>query len=230
MKKINKFFRRVRSIFRLKTRAQRVIKARSVYHNLLNEYMQQGDPAFIIACEADKLHKLAEPYIEKKSDVKLNDFDFVSEEPYMTNVDAFSASTIESPGPGGNSNIDFTPKSFKSKVMYELIDPDFEDSLACCLTHGAIKYGAYSWREVDPMYYFSALQRHLNKSRRAYMNHEVLSQLDKDSGLLHVDHLATNAMFLHYFLQQQSCLLRDTYAKNKQDKLYMKVRKYDGLR
>lgn len=52
-----------------------------------------------------------------------------------------------------------------------------------------------SWKKVDPMDYFEAIQRH--KTCLDDGEH-----FDIESGELHIDHIATNCMFLKYFYNE----------------------------
>ncbi len=59
------------------------------------------------------------------------------------------------------------------------------------MTYGSIKYGANSWQDLPNFEdrYKGALLRHLFK----YLQGETI---DKESGFSHLQHLATNALFL----------------------------------
>ena len=67
------------------------------------------------------------------------------------------------------------------------------EGVARVLTFGARKYKAHSWREVDEGLdrYWSAMERHLNEI--AKHGHD---SRDLESGELHIDHVATNVLFL----------------------------------
>ena len=64
------------------------------------------------------------------------------------------------------------------------------------LTFGAQKYAANSWQEVENAEerYRDALYRHL----AAIEQYGIMSK-DDESGLLHIFHVATNALFLSHF-------------------------------
>jgi hypothetical protein len=77
-----------------------------------------------------------------------------------------------------------------NKLMYELVPPTALEGLVRVLTHGAVKYAPENWRKVVPIErYYAALMRHLEAVRKGEM-------IDPDSGLLHMDHVMCNAMFL----------------------------------
>lgn len=70
--------------------------------------------------------------------------------------------------------------------------------VAAVLTYGARKYAEDSWQQVPDGYkrYEDALDRHLNawKAREDF---------DPESGLLHLGHIACNALFLCHFAIQR---------------------------
>lgn len=74
--------------------------------------------------------------------------------------------------------------------MVELVDPSFILGVASVLTHGAKKYEPNNWRKGLPWtrIYASTL-RHL-------LLWATGEDKDKDSGLSHLSHAATNLMFL----------------------------------
>lgn len=67
------------------------------------------------------------------------------------------------------------------------------EGVARVLTFGAQKYAAHSWREVaeGETRYLASLDRHIN----AIAIHGPAAR-DEESGLLHIDHVACNALFL----------------------------------
>lgn len=73
----------------------------------------------------------------------------------------------------------------------ELIPTSAFNSLGRVLTHGANKYGAHTWQDVEWDRYVGALIRHLV----AFM--EDPTGYDADSGLPHSEHLLANAVFLN---------------------------------
>jgi hypothetical protein len=72
--------------------------------------------------------------------------------------------------------------------------------VAKVLTFGAQKYAAHSWREVPEGVdrYWSALERHLNE-----IGTHGLDSRDEESGLLHIDHVGCNVMFLSELIRTQ---------------------------
>jgi len=90
-----------------------------------------------------------------------------------------------------------TPAGLKyddNKLRYTLIPPVALKGLAEVLTFGAAKYAPDNWKYVEngKVRYLDALYRHLE----AYRSGEIL---DPESGLSHLKHILTNAVFLLYF-------------------------------
>lgn len=80
------------------------------------------------------------------------------------------------------------------KVRHELLMsgcPKALDGIAKVLTFGATKYEAHSWKTLDNAKerYTGALYRHLNAVEQG-------EELDPESGLSHMYHVACNALFL----------------------------------
>lgn len=71
------------------------------------------------------------------------------------------------------------------------------------LTFGAIKYEAHSWREVDEGIdrYWSAMERHMNE-----IAIHGLDARDAESGLLHIDHVNCNGMFLSELIRKHHAI------------------------
>jgi hypothetical protein len=67
------------------------------------------------------------------------------------------------------------------------------EGIAKVLTFGAAKYEAHSWRNVEEGVdrYWSAMERHMNEIAK----HGPEAR-DEESGLLHIDHVNTNGLFL----------------------------------
>ena len=82
----------------------------------------------------------------------------------------------------------------KGKVRMDLLPFDCLTEIAKVLTFGAEKYKENSWQTVKNRYerYRGSLLRHM----AAMQAGEIL---DKESGLSHAAHLATNAMFILWF-------------------------------
>lgn len=72
--------------------------------------------------------------------------------------------------------------------------------IANVLTFGAKKYAAHSWKEVDEGIdrYWSAMERHLNE-----IGTHGMDSRDEESGLLHIDHVGCNVMFLAELIRKQ---------------------------
>ena len=84
-------------------------------------------------------------------------------------------------------------KHDKDKVRTDLIEPDFIIEVAKVLTHGANTYGDWNWSQLENGIdrYYAALLRHI----LSWRNGEVY---DKETGLHHLSHAATNLMFIQY--------------------------------
>ena len=81
-------------------------------------------------------------------------------------------------------------KHDSEKPRTELLPPTALVEVSKVLAHGAEKYEAHNWRQVDDRErYTGACLRHL----LAHMSGE---DVDPDSGLPHLAHLACNALFL----------------------------------
>jgi hypothetical protein len=83
----------------------------------------------------------------------------------------------------------------EGKPRVDLVDPDFVLELSKVLTMGADKYGPYNWaRGMAWSRPTAALQRHLAAWQKG-------ENIDPESGLSHLAHVAANVMFLMYFQQ-----------------------------
>ena len=84
------------------------------------------------------------------------------------------------------------------KLLISLVQPEFIKGVAEVLTFGANKYAPNSWQSVPDAKrrYEDALYRHWLD----YLSGEIR---DKESGLEHLKHLATNAMFLLYLTNKK---------------------------
>jgi hypothetical protein len=81
----------------------------------------------------------------------------------------------------------------QDKIMVSLVDPDFILGVGDILTFGAKKYAKNNWQKnTDIDRYKDSTMRHM----LAYLSGELY---DDDSGKPHLDHIATNVMFLRYF-------------------------------
>ena len=96
-----------------------------------------------------------------------------------------------------------------NKPRFDLIDPEFELTMAIILTQGAKTHGEYSWQTLAraEARYTAALKRHVNAMHRGEF-------LDPDSGQSHAGHIAVNAMFLDWFqrMRQQRIELEAAIA------------------
>ena len=85
-------------------------------------------------------------------------------------------------------------KDTTGKAPWHLVDLKALEGIAFVRAYGNKKYAPDSWKYVENavVKYKDALMRHLV----CLYNGEVL---DPESGLPHIDHILTNAMFLSYF-------------------------------
>lgn len=85
-------------------------------------------------------------------------------------------------------------KHDNKKLMWDLLPYDAIEKIVDILTYGADKYEAYSWQKLDDFEnrYFAALMRHI-------VAHREGEKFDKESGKLHIAHVATNALFLLWY-------------------------------
>lgn len=78
----------------------------------------------------------------------------------------------------------------EGKLRYDLLHPDAQKGIVEVLTSGAEKYSERNWEEGMPWSKcIASLKRHLAAI-------EAGEDYDKESGLLHIDHLQCNAHFL----------------------------------
>ena len=77
------------------------------------------------------------------------------------------------------------------KLRFDLIPAVAEEEIAKILTFGAKKYGPDNWQKLDDFdnRYYAALRRHLNAWKQGEAN-------DPESGMSHLSHALTNAVFL----------------------------------
>ena len=103
-------------------------------------------------------------------------------------------SDARSPLDGHSDYIYYAGKGDKGKVRMSLLLASMAPAVkavAEVLTFGAEKYSAESWKQVinAEERYTDALYRHLNAIHSG-------EEVDSESGLLHLSHVACNAMFL----------------------------------
>jgi hypothetical protein len=90
------------------------------------------------------------------------------------------------------STIDFGIKYDSDKPRPGLIPPECIRAISEVLSYDAKKYAPDNWKKIEPEKYTDAMLRH-------YIDGRIDGDRDKESGLLHAAHLATNAIFLLYF-------------------------------
>ena len=89
----------------------------------------------------------------------------------------------------GISN-DQSAKADKGKLELSLVNPQLVKAVAEVRMYGTEKYGdSENWRKVEPKRYVDALYRHL----LAYIEG---NEVDEESGLSHLAHMACNLSFL----------------------------------
>lgn len=85
----------------------------------------------------------------------------------------------------------------KNKPSMELIDPEFLEEMAKVLDFGKSKYSAHNWRGgIQWSRTLGAVLRHT----LAYLKGE---DLDQETGINHMAHVAVNAMFLVWFAKHR---------------------------
>ena len=92
-------------------------------------------------------------------------------------------------GPG--LKFDGTDGKHPMKDRWDLIPMDCVEDVVKILTFGAEKYQPNNWQKVEngEDRYYAALMRHLVAHRKGEI-------IDPESGMLHLAHVATNAIFL----------------------------------
>ena len=85
---------------------------------------------------------------------------------------------------------DQSAKADKGKLELSLVNPELVKAVAGVRMYGTEKYGdSENWRKVEPKRYVDALYRHL----LAYIEG---NEVDEESGLSHLAHMACNLSFL----------------------------------
>nr|DAK86606.1 MAG TPA: hypothetical protein [Caudoviricetes sp.] len=88
------------------------------------------------------------------------------------------------------ANKDQSAKADKGKLELSLVNPELVKAVAEVRMYGTEKYGdSENWRKVEPKRYVDALYRHL----LAYIEG---NEVDEESGLSHLAHMACNLSFL----------------------------------
>lgn len=88
------------------------------------------------------------------------------------------------------TDTDQSAKADKGKLELSLVNPELVKAVAGVRMYGTEKYGdSENWRKVEPKRYVDALYRHL----LAYIEG---NEVDEESGLSHLSHMACNISFL----------------------------------
>ena len=88
------------------------------------------------------------------------------------------------------TDTDQSAKADKGKLELSLVNPELVKAVAGVRMYGTEKYGdSENWRKVEPKRYVDALYRHL----LAYIEG---NEVDEESGLSHLAHMACNISFL----------------------------------
>ena len=88
------------------------------------------------------------------------------------------------------TDTDQSAKADKGKLELSLVNPQLVKAVAEVRMYGTKKYGdSENWRKVEPKRYVDALYRHL----LAYIEG---NEVDEESGLSHLSHMACNISFL----------------------------------
>ena len=88
-------------------------------------------------------------------------------------------------------------KHDQGKLRHSLIDPEFIEELLSVLEFGAQKYAEESWKQIDETRYSDALYRH-------FLEYSKGQVTDTESGCNHMAHIAANAMFILWKINQES--------------------------
>lgn len=82
----------------------------------------------------------------------------------------------------------------EGKPRFSLISPYAAEGLAKVLTYGAAKYEPHNWKKgLSFEETIDSLMRHLTAIQRGEL-------IDPETGLMHIDHVQCNAMFLSHFM------------------------------
>lgn len=79
------------------------------------------------------------------------------------------------------------------KLRWDLLPIEEVEQIVAVMSMGSVKYGDNNWQQLDNGIerYYAALMRHLVAWRKG-------EDTDKESGLSHLAHCATNIIFLMY--------------------------------
>lgn len=95
------------------------------------------------------------------------------------------------------------------KTQWSLLDLDTIEGLVKVLEFGTVKYLANNWKKGLS---FTSICDSLDRHKQAFLNGE---NLDKESGLPHVDHMQCNTMFLAYMFKFKPDMDNRMYDANK---------------
>lgn len=79
------------------------------------------------------------------------------------------------------------------KPRFTLLDAGFIEQLAIVMTYGAIKYGDFNWKGLDPDRVLNSAFRHLNAIAKGNL-------IDEESGYPHSTHVAANMMMYQWLI------------------------------
>lgn len=91
-------------------------------------------------------------------------------------------------------------KDDMDKPRLDLVLGDFKKALwgvGLVGTFGAKKYSDRGWKQVD-----NAVERYLSAMLRHYLNYKNGEELDSESGLPHLSHMAWNALAVSELVQE----------------------------
>lgn len=96
-------------------------------------------------------------------------------------------------------------KDDSKKCPLELIDPEFLMGIGWILEHGMVTYGRDNWKQ--------ATTEDIERVKGAMLRHQTAymagQKLDPDTGLGHMYHIATNAMFLAHYDREGSFIHKE---------------------
>jgi len=104
----------------------------------------------------------------------------------IESIDDFIAAK-EKEESGWQATLAPTSKQNEGKPRYSLVEWEFVEAIADCMTWGLTKYPAKNYLGLDADVLFDSMMRHLAAHRRGEKN-------DSESGKPHLHHFVTNAM------------------------------------